>query len=141
LLLAASVSRTEAATLETLDSPPTETIPAVCFDLHGFPWTVKRWCPPVVDHFGADWVHAILHLIDCESRGDPDANRNRPGRSHKGLLQQSTRYWPARAARAGIPGGDIYDPDTHLAVSAYLFADGRGKSHWTCFPEARHAAP
>jgi hypothetical protein len=137
LMLAAPA---QAVVLETHDEPGAE-IPAVCLELHDIDWQAKRWCPLVAKHFSAEWVHAALHLIWCESRGDPGANRDRPGRGAKGLFQQMNRYWDARAVNAGYPGGDIYDPETNIAVSAYLFSDGSGRHHWTCWPRARHAAP
>lgn len=117
---------------------PEDLVPAVCAEPHTDFEAVNRWCTLVAGYFEPEWIHWAMHIIDCESDGDPDANRDKPGRSHKGLFQHSTRYWDDRARRAGWEGADIYDPEANIAVSAHLLATG-GTSHWTC--KARHAVP
>ncbi len=91
---------------------------------------IDRWRPLVSLYFeprDIDWAMAI---IKCESRGDPNA-RN-PRSSARGLFQHLARYWPKRSQKAGWEGASIYDPEANIAVAAWLFYEGGGKSHWTC---------
>ena len=90
-----------------------------------------------VTHFGGDQndVHRFLRIMQCESGGDPDAKN--PNSSASGLMQHLTRYWGDRAARAGRPGADVFDPEANIWVSAWLAlgpADGHGGGwhHWVC---------
>jgi hypothetical protein len=68
----------------------------------------------------------FARIAGCESGGDPNA-RNPSGAS--GLFQQLPRYWAGRAAAAGLPGADIFDPWANAEVSAWLAATG-GFGHW-----------
>lgn len=109
-----------------------------CLELlaeHPFPPKVARWCALVHQHFGDRWTHWALHTISCESAGDPSAKN--PRSSASGLFQQLGRYWPRRSERAGWEGASIFDPEANVAVSARLFSEGRGASHWSC--KAGHA--
>jgi soluble lytic murein transglycosylase-like protein len=90
---------------------------------------VERWRPLVLKYFGPDHVEWALRIIRCESGGNPDPSRDD---NHRGLFQHSLRYWDARAAKAGWAGADVHDPESNIAVSAWLFNGGAGKSHWTC---------
>jgi hypothetical protein len=62
----------------------------------------------------------------CESKGDPHAY-NPSGAS--GLFQQLKAYWAGRAAAAGLPGADVFDPVANAEVSAWLMATS-GPQHW-----------
>lgn len=116
--------------------PPTTTTqaPVVFFD------AVERWRPAVTEAvfaFGGDEadVHRFLRIMQCESSGRPNAVN--PTSSASGLMQHLPRYWPDRAARAGRPGADVFDPYDNIWVSAWLAlgpagGHGRGWHHWVC---------
>lgn len=97
---------------------------------HSFRPAVARWCPLVVKHFTGEWTHWALHVMACESRGDPNIKSRRS--SATGLFQHLARYWPNRAARAGWEGYPRTHAEANIAVSAWLFNDGAGRSHWKC---------
>lgn len=88
----------------------------------------ERWRPLVERYFRPDDVDRALAVIRCESGGDPRAAN--PHSSARGLFQHLARLWPKRAARAGRPGADIFDPDDNVAVAAWLVYHGGGWSHW-----------
>lgn len=90
-------------------------------------YRAEQWRPLVERYFPPGDVDWALRVIWCESRGDPNASNG----SHDGLMQQSRRYWPGRAAKAGWAGASPFDPEANLAVSAWLLRTG-GRSHWTC---------
>lgn len=91
---------------------------------------VEQWRPLVAKHFLPGNVETALRVMACESGGNPDAmNRSRTA---AGLFQHLLKYWEARAEQAGYPGGNIFDPETNIAVSAWL-AETHGWSHWTCY--------
>lgn len=77
------------------------------------------------ERHGIDPVR-FLRIAFCESGGNPSAY-NRSGAS--GLFQQLAQYWPGRAAAAGLPGADPFDPWANAEVSAWLYASS-GSSHW-----------
>jgi hypothetical protein len=104
---------------------------AFCNDLlaeHPYPEAVARWCPVVVFYFGEEWGHWAMHVLACESAGKPTARNG----THYGLYQQKLKYWPRRSRLAGWEGHEPTNPEANIAVSAWLFNDGRGKSHWSC---------
>jgi len=70
--------------------------------------------------------------MQCESGGDPLAKN--PNSSASGLMQHLTRFWDDRAASAGMPGADVFDPQANIWVSAWLAlaAPGGGWQHWVC---------
>jgi len=115
----------------TVPPAPTTQTPAAFWD------NVERWRPAVTEAifaFGGDEadVHRFLRIMQCESAGLPDAKN--PNSSASGLMQHLTRYWPDRAAAAGLPGADVFDPDANIWVSAWLAlaAPGGGWKHWVC---------
>ena len=98
---------------------------------------VERWRPTVTDAVYA-WggsesdINHFLRIMQCESAGRPDAKN--PNSSASGLMQQLARYWPERAAAAGIPGADVFDPYANIWVSAWLLFEAPygGYGHWVC---------
>ena len=110
-------------------SPPT--VAPGCGTYYDAPPAVERWRHLVADYFPPCWVNWALRIIRCESNGDP-LIRNRAGGTASGLFQHLPRYWDARATKAGWDGADIFDAEANVAVSAWLFNDGRGRSHWAC---------
>lgn len=113
---------------------------------------VERWRPLVTTYFGGygrGWVKWALGVIECESRGDPDAKN--PNSTASGLFQHLARYWGPtwrgetirggnRAARAGWPGADIFDPEANIAVAAWLL-DVAGPGSWRCNVPHPHPHP
>lgn len=89
---------------------------------------VDRWRDLVSRYFAPDDVDRALDIIRCESHGNPDAAN--PISSARGLFQHLASMWPERAAQAGRPGADIYDPDANIAVAAWLVYHGGGWQHW-----------
>jgi len=94
-----------------------------------FPWEVERWRPVVDMYFPEDRVDWALRIMECESRGLPDAKN--PNSSASGLFQHLARLWPERAAAAGFADADVFDPFANIAVAAWLLENG-GPSHWVC---------
>lgn len=94
-----------------------------------FTWDVERWRPVVDTYFPEDRVDWALRIMECESRGDPNAKN--PNSSASGLFQHLARLWPERAAAAGWADADVFDPFANIAVAAWLLENG-GTSHWVC---------
>lgn len=108
---------------------PTVITPAAKSSPRPNSWTAERWRPLVERYFPAEQVPQAMRVIDCESGGNPDARNSTSGAA--GLFQHLPRYWPARAAAAGLPAADPYDPEANIAVAAWLQRTG-GWGHWTC---------
>ena len=94
-----------------------------------FDWAVERWRPVVDTYFPEDRVEWALRIMECESRGDPNAKN--PNSSASGLFQHLARLWPPRAEAAGFGEADVFDPFANIAVAAWLLENG-GPSHWVC---------
>ena len=94
-----------------------------------FRWAVERWRPVVDMYFPEDRVDWALRIMECESKGKPDAKN--PRSSASGLFQHLARLWPARAEAAGFGEADVFDPFANIAVAAWLLENG-GTSHWVC---------
>lgn len=91
---------------------------------------IVKWA----NHYGVNAQH-MLNIARCESTFNPNA-RN-PSYSAGaagnpvGLFQHVEGYWPARAAKYGVPGASIYDADAQARVTAAMFADGQAHL-WEC---------
>ncbi|MCP3993566.1 MAG: lytic transglycosylase domain-containing protein [bacterium] len=94
-----------------------------------FDWAVERWRPVVDMYFPEDRVDWALRIMECESRGDPNAKN--PNSSASGLFQHLARLWSPRAEAAGFGDADVFDPFANIAVAAWLLENG-GPSHWVC---------
>ena len=94
-----------------------------------FRWAVERWRPVVDMYFPEDRVDWALRIMECESKGKPDAKN--PRSSASGLFQHLARLWPPRAEAAGFADADVFDPFANIAVAAWLLENG-GPSHWVC---------
>jgi hypothetical protein len=85
----------------------------------------------ILDSWGAYNIPVSLdiwaRIAWCESSLNPDA-KNRYS-SASGLYQNLATYWDSRAAAAGFPGGDIWNPRVHAFVSGHLAETG-GVGHW-----------
>ena len=106
--------------------PPATYIPAV-----------EQWRNTVITailNYGgpASDTDRFLRIMQCESRGQPDATNTSSGAA--GLMQHMPQYWDQRAISAGYPGSSPYDPTANINVSAWLIyqASGGGWQHWVC---------
>lgn len=89
---------------------------------------VERWRRLVARYFEPEDVDRALHVIMCESTGDPTAKNRRSSAS--GLFQHLRRYWGIRASEVGFDSASIFDPEANIAAAAWLVYDGGGWSHW-----------
>lgn len=129
-----ATSTTTTVTTTTTTTTTTTAAPVVVAQYRG---TVEAWRGEVelaIAHWGgdADDVTRFLRIMQCESGGDPLAKN--PNSSASGLMQHLTRFWDDRAASAGMPGADVFDPQANIWVSAWLAlaAPGGGWQHWVC---------
>ena len=106
-----------------------------------WPPNVERWRHLFERLFQPEDVETALRVVNCESRGNPEAKN--PRSTASGLWQHLARYWGPtwngqrlpggnRAARAGIPGASIWDPEASTIVAAFLVYESGGWIHWTC---------
>ena len=79
-----------------------------------FAEAVERWRPIVSIYFPSDRVDWALRIIECESHGDPNAKN--PRSTASGLFQHLASLWDERAAAAGWPAADVFDPFANIAV-------------------------
>jgi len=77
-------------------------------------------------------IDRFLRVMQCESRGLPDAFNASSGAS--GLMQHLENYWPWRAKMAGFEGASPFDPVANIYTSAWLLFEHRagGWQHWEC---------
>lgn len=93
-------------------------------------WLVERYFPEGL-------VDEALAIIQCESRGNPDAEN--PRSTATGLFQFLSSTWTWASAEAGWAGASRYDPEANTAVAAWLVQTsietghryGRW-GHWEC---------
>ncbi len=100
---------------------------------------VARWRPLVEQFFPEPLIWEALRVIQCESRGTPDAVN--PISDASGLFQFLAGTWEVASARAGYAGADRFDPEANVASAAWLVANSQDHpngrwGHWAC----RHAA-
>lgn len=88
----------------------------------GYPWTpppaVEQWRGLVSQHFPSSRVDQALHIVWCESRGDPNAYNPFSGAS--GLFQFIPSTWATTAPAAGYAGASPFDPTANVASAAWL---------------------
>ncbi len=110
--------------------------PVIEMDVHfsGARWsgTVEQWRPLVEKYFPADQVDTAMRVMNCETGATGDPNSYNSGSHASGLFQHLPKYWEERSTAAGWGGSDIMDPETNVAVAAWLQQWG-GWSHWTCY--------
>ena len=83
-----------------------------------FPAAVERWRGEVSRFFPASRVNQALAIIQCESRGDPDAYNPYSGAS--GLFQFLPSTWAATAPKAGFEGAEPFDAVANIGTAAWL---------------------
>ena len=125
----------------TTTAPSTTTTAATAMQRKAAPRPADEWRPLVTAYFRSEDVERVLAIIACESSGDPNALNPAPtAHGHAtGLLQHLEDFWPERviaANEAGYTnGGDIWDAEDQMAVSAYLaYRTPQRFTHWVCNP-------
>jgi hypothetical protein len=83
-----------------------------------FPAAVERWRGEVSRFFPASRVNEALAIIQCESRGDPDAYNPYSGAS--GLFQFLPSTWAATAPKAGFEGAEPFNAVANIGTAAWL---------------------
>jgi hypothetical protein len=108
-------------TTTTPGSTATTAPPATAPD-SGEPWIpppeVEQWRGLVSDHFPSNRVEEALHIMWCESHGDPDAYNPYSGAS--GLFQFIPSTWASASASAGYSGASAFDAEANTAAAAWL---------------------
>lgn len=104
-------------TSATTTAPPVTTAPG-----SGEPWIpppgVEQWRGLVSEHFPSNRVDEALHIMWCESHGDPDAYNPYSGAS--GLFQFIPSTWASASVSAGYAGASAFDPEANTASAAWL---------------------
>jgi len=140
--VAAERERRQQQSTTTTSGPPstaigTTTTPTGGGESRTFGPSVERWRSLVARYFPAAMVDDALTVIDCESRGIPDAYNPYSGAS--GLFQFIPGTWAVASVKAGFGGASAFEPEPNVAsawwlVSYYL---SRGKppwAAWSCQP-------
>ena len=80
---------------------------------------LQRYLYDRLEHFGIAWYYpyAVCQIWQ-ESRWNPMSTN---GRDH-GICQMKGIYWDGRAANAGLPGADIWDPYAQLHVFSWMMS-------------------
>lgn len=89
------------------------------------PTVVEDWRPLVASFFPADQVDKALHVMACESGGNPYAY-NPSGAA--GLFQMMPHWYQGRSA---YPAFDPFDPVANVAAAAWLWGQ-LGWGQWVC---------
>ena len=138
---ATATTTTTTAPPATTIAPSTTTTAATAMQRKAAPRPADEWRPLVAAYFRSEDVERVLDIIACESSGDPNALNPAPtAHGHAtGLLQHLEDFWPERviaANEAGYTnGGDIWDAEDQMAVSAYLaYRTPQRFTHWVCNP-------
>lgn len=97
---------------------------------------VEQWRGLVAAYFPAWAVDQALSVMQCESRGNPNATG---AANDAGLFQFIPSTWAWVSAEIGRAGQSPYDPVANVHAASWLFnygSGGRGPSwaHWTCKP-------
>lgn len=118
-------------------SPPPSTTTTTTQSGGGGSWTpppaVERWRSLVSQHFPANRVDEALHIISCESNGDPDAYN--PYSDASGLFQFIPETWATASPAAGYAGASPFDPVANIATAAWLANryQEMGQYYWTAW--------
>jgi len=113
----------------TTTKAPTTTVPvAAPREYSNVPADAAPWRSLVEAYFSPADVDRALWVIHCESSGEPNAVHG--ASSASGLFQHLPKFWEDRSAQAGLAGANILDPDSNVAVAAWLVYSGGGWRHW-----------
>ena len=127
-------------TTTTTTAPVTTTTTTVPAGSSTFPEAVEQWRGLVAAHFAPARVDEALAIIECESRGDPNATNPTSGAA--GLFQFIPSTWDWVAGETGLDSyasGAPYDPTANTIAAAWLvqrsidtdYSKGPW-GHWTC---------
>ena len=86
--------------------------------IHSISPRAYGWRPLINAYFPAELRWEALQVLDCESRGKPDA-RNESS-SAAGLFQFLEGTWRLASTAAGFPDADPFDPEANVASAAWL---------------------
>ena len=121
-------------TTTSLTESAATTLPTPCDRVEGVPERTMRWCPLIAEalaSWGAldlDRLQHNLDIVDCESRGDPNAKN--PISTASGLYQHITPFRDPRALKyLGRPVVSWFDGPDNIIVGVGLYVD-KGPSHW-----------
>jgi hypothetical protein len=92
------------------------------------PQSAEEWRALVAIYFPTDQVDRAIEVMGCESGGDSTAKN--PRSTASGLFQHLHSLWGPRVTKAGWGDGSIWDPQTNIAVAAWLVTEGGGWRHW-----------
>lgn len=73
-----------------------------------------------------EWAPWMVATAVCESGLRPQAWSG----WYVGLFQHDPWFWWGRAAAAGLPGADPWDPVNNAQVTAWMLKAGYGWRHW-----------
>ncbi|MFQ5554911.1 MAG: transglycosylase SLT domain-containing protein [Acidimicrobiia bacterium] len=98
-----------------------------------------RWRELVERYFPDTATWAALQVLDCESRGNPEAVHD--GSQATGLFQFLEGTWLFASVGAGFEGAERTDPIANVAAAAWLVARSEALAHprgawghWECQP-------
>jgi len=104
------------------------------------------WKDLVEQYFRDDLVWEALQVLDCESRGDPNAMH--PASRASGLFQFLEGTWILASTLSGNAGASPFDPEANVASAAWLLGHServdhpRGRwGHWVCQPLGWNTPP
>lgn len=109
-------------TVTTTSTTTTTTVVTDPGDDGEYPWSpppeVEKWRDLVAQHFPSNRVDEALHIMWCESRGDPEAYNPYSGAS--GLFQFIPSTWASASVSAGYSGASVFEPVANTASAAWL---------------------
>lgn len=131
--IAAEWAKREQRSPTTVTSPPSGTSPGDPPGTRTFRQAVERWRSLVAAYFPDYLVDQALAVIDCESRGDPEARNPYSGAS--GLFQFLPGTWAVVAPKAGFPDSSPFDPEANIGSAWWLvnYYLNQGKHPWTAW--------
>lgn len=136
---AATPTTTAPVAPTTTTTPPRPpSLPPVTSPPTVFRPDVERWRPLVATYFPGALLDEALSVMECESKGDPDAQN--PSSTASGLYQFIASTWNWASANAGFTGVSVFDPEANIATAAFLveYSVDRGLpawQHWVCQPD------